>query len=158
MAKRKANVNLLRFALVACVVMAILGLMLNYLFIKPAKWRGVNGQMLQTSMQSALSHMYWQWQNKGRPSILVFTPENSSGGYEITMNDLGIPVISANEQGCKTLMPWLITQDVLRKQIKVSMEVIDANNQESLICKFQYQQYIYQYHVVSGQLHTKILE
>ncbi len=132
-----------------------------------AQWHVISAKGLQTKMQTGLTQIYWQWQQKGRPAQIEFMPENQSSVVLMTMSKQGVPVIEANKAGCEQLLSWFVDEQYRNDQINLTTTFLNrdavtklhnhtnnANGASEKICKFEYAQHVFLYHLFTGNLNV----
>jgi len=152
--------KLWHLAMTALVIFTLVGLSVKQLFSDDAQWEQVSAKGLQQKIQVGLEQIYWQWQNEGRPSEIVYHPENAQKAVNIAMSADGKPSFELNIDNCEKFLNWFVDDISLDQFISVSIdEHSDAPLSEKRTqakidaCTYSMANQRFVYHVNEAELH-----
>ena len=120
------------FAMTALVLTALVILCIRHVFSDETPWRQTIAQGVQQKISLGLEQIYWQWQNEGRPSEILYRPEHVKKAVKIPINQHGRPQFALSLDGCTEFLHWFV-QDVALEQL-LRVAVITEDRSQPLQC------------------------
>lgn len=136
------------------VVLGILSFAVKHLYKEDSTWQNTSVLNLELKINTMLQHVYWQWQNEGRPHSVFFKPENSLKGFDIKVSIAGRPNIEQSLDGCTLFLNWVL--DDTPSHISVDATTLSAHvldeTADEFICLFNTFGHQISYNAATGEL------
>ncbi|MBT1451688.1 hypothetical protein KJ365_12420 [Glaciecola sp. XM2] len=128
--------KLMHILLCLLVVAVVYSVAVKYLFKDDAKWQQVSLASLAAQMEHGIQQMYWQWQQEGRPSSIVYQPEHAEQAMVIQMNKTGIPVVGNDDKACEIVLSWFVQKAAVNTFVQAKKVIGNERDGKGNGCEF----------------------
>ncbi|MFW8591801.1 hypothetical protein ACOI22_13420 [Glaciecola sp. 2405UD65-10] len=153
-------IKLWRFLVVLILIAILATVLVSQVTKDDQAWQATLAIGLKNTLSTGITQLYWQWQDKGRPSRIVYQPEHVNTTVEIDVSTSGRALFEPSDEGCATFLYWFVEQEVLENHINTSIkkyEDTDTKNVE-VVCEYRLYQFVFLYFAETGELQMTRVE
>lgn len=154
--------KLWHFGMTAFVVVILMALSISHIFSGDAKWEQASAKGLQQKIGLGLEQIYWQWQNEGRPSEILYRPENATQAVIIKLRKDGKPEFALSHDNCRKFLNWFVQDVSLDQFVNVRVEgsqdpqkTGDSSQTNRRACSYTMANHSFAYDLKDAQLRSE---